>query len=56
MENDIQLHNVSEIRGAFKAKGAVGAANSQPGRYLDASPAVHHSVHHTSQVSVSSYA
>lgn len=34
MQDELQLHNVSEIRGAFKAKGAVGAVNAQPGKYL----------------------
>ncbi|MDQ6718344.1 MAG: hypothetical protein M3Z17_08380 [Gemmatimonadota bacterium] len=36
MIDELQLRNVSEIRGAFKAKGAIGAANAQPGKYLGA--------------------
>lgn len=40
MESELQFRNVSEIRGAFKAKGAIGAANAQPGKYLgEGSPA-----------------
>jgi hypothetical protein len=34
MSDDLQLHNEGEIRGAFKAKGAVGPGNAQPGKYL----------------------
>lgn len=34
MTDSVELRNEGEVRGAFRARGAVGAAAAQPGKYL----------------------